>query len=354
MSDPDDVVAWLKAQIGRFTEERPIYERYADFLQEQLTRICREVAPSARVESRAKSVSSFAGKALRKRDRYADPVRQFTDLCGARVITTTQNDVDRVSRAIRARFLVDTVHSGNKTELMGASQFGYASVHFVVEPSAELPAAALDQLRARKAEIQVRTILQHAWATLAHDRLYKSPFPVPTSVTREMNRAAALLEEVDRDFSLVLEGLERFAGQLTPLEAAHVAEECQRLQMLIDVVPDRAEKRELALRLAAFAASRSEWSVVIGALTPYASDEVPAVWRELGIALCRQSLSPSDAEVADGLQHLMNAVEKNPDDAAAHAALASCVEDGDAARARRHYARAYELQPQPVLSGRLP
>src|SRR5205085_8535748 len=131
-----DLPTWLAAQVKTYAEqERPIYCKYADLIKDFLRQACNAIAPEASVESRAKTVSSFAEKAVRKHQKYDDPVHQLTDLCGARVITDTQEEAERVCQFIRKNFKVDDANSDDKAILLGASQFGYRSVHFVVQLS---------------------------------------------------------------------------------------------------------------------------------------------------------------------------------------------------------------------------
>ncbi len=253
--------AWLSNQVKTYAdEEQPIYKRYADFVSKVLRKACDTAAPVASVEARAKTVPSFAEKAIRKADKYTNPVQQLTDLCGARVITDTQEEVERICQFIRKNFKIDEANSDDKRVLLGSSQFGYRSVHFVVQlPNTktlagfELPPEIGME---RKAEIQVRTALENAWARLAHDRIYKSPFTVPDTVQREVNRTSALLEEVDRDFTLILDGLERYsAGQSSLLQVSRAEQELQTLRLIFESVKGADERRRIALRIASIAKS---------------------------------------------------------------------------------------------------
>ena len=60
------------------------------------------------------------------------------------------------------------------------------------------------------AEIQVRTILEHAWADLYHKWAYKNEFDIPDKMKREMAGIAARLEAVDNAFSGVQEELKNY------------------------------------------------------------------------------------------------------------------------------------------------
>src|SRR5437588_755934 len=247
-----DLSTWLAAQVKTYAkQEQSVYLIYADLLRDMLRQACNASAPEASVEARAKTISSFAEKALRKRHKYDDPVHQLTDLCGARVITDTKEEVERICQFIRQSFKVDEANSDDKAVSLGASQFGYRSVHFVVQLLRE-SACRTDAEKAqeigleRKAEIQVRTGLENAWARLAHDRIYKSPFKVPDSIQREMNRASALLEEADRDFTLILDSLERYSTSQAALATHSEAEiEINTLEMIYKNVAERGEQRQL-------------------------------------------------------------------------------------------------------------
>jgi ppGpp synthetase/RelA/SpoT-type nucleotidyltranferase len=86
-----------RKQIEAYTEVRPKYATYACALKRVLERACQVSFPDALVQARTKTVSGFAEKAARRFEKYPDAVNQFTDLCGARVIVQTTEQV----RAVR-------------------------------------------------------------------------------------------------------------------------------------------------------------------------------------------------------------------------------------------------------------
>jgi len=127
---------------------------------------------------------------------------RITDLAGVRIIAYFPSDVDKIVPLIEKEFKVDPKHSVDKRLSSDPAIFGYASIHFVVEFRPEmlkLPEYALfDKM---KCEIQVRTILQHAWAEIEHDIVYKSPGEIPfRRVRRRFACLAGLLEIADREF----------------------------------------------------------------------------------------------------------------------------------------------------------
>ena len=103
-----------------------------------------------------------------------------------RIITYFAEEVDAVAQLIEREFTIDRKNSIDKRMALDPDQFGYLSVHYIVSLAAnrsQLPEyAALSGL---SAEIQIRSILQHAWAEIEHDLGYKSQTAVPRDVVRQ-------------------------------------------------------------------------------------------------------------------------------------------------------------------------
>ncbi len=161
------------------------------------------------VTGRAKTVGSFAGKAIRNgpegQPLYDDPLTQITDTIGVRVITYVHSDVAAVAELLADQFeiLVDR-DLGEETASGGG--FGYASRHMLVAPDPERPLAPpYDALTGHSASLQVRTVLQHAWAEFEHDIRYKGSVPDEhaADLDRRFTLAAGLLELADREFSAI-------------------------------------------------------------------------------------------------------------------------------------------------------
>ena len=165
------------------------------------------------VAGRAKSVASFAAKADRTvegRPLYTDPLEEITDQIGVRVITYLHSDVTAVADLLGDQMRVlDDRDMGEETAREG--RFGYASRHLLVavDPTRSVP-AAYDGLRRRRAQVQVRTILQHAWAEFEHAIRYKGTIPEEHApeLDRRFTLAAGLLELADREFSSIRDQLQ--------------------------------------------------------------------------------------------------------------------------------------------------
>lgn len=141
--------------------------------------------------------------ALEKIDRkgYKKPEEQMTDLSGIRVILYFESDVDKVSKLISDSFGVDIDNSLDKSKVLSKDQIGYRSVHFVCtlgDARSTLP--EYSKLTELKFEVQVRTVLQHAWAELAHDSNYKFSGTLPPEIERKLYLYAGMLEIADKGF----------------------------------------------------------------------------------------------------------------------------------------------------------
>jgi predicted RNase H-like nuclease/ppGpp synthetase/RelA/SpoT-type nucleotidyltranferase len=165
------------------------------------------------VTGRTKSVASFAGKANRVvegRPAFADPLLQITDQIGVRVITYVHSDVEAVADLLADQLTVlDDRDMGQETASEG--RFGYASRHVLVAlDPARAEAAERHALRERTASVQVRTVLQHAWAEFEHDIRYKGTIPQEHApdLDRRFTLAAGLLELADREFSTIRDRLQ--------------------------------------------------------------------------------------------------------------------------------------------------
>jgi ppGpp synthetase/RelA/SpoT-type nucleotidyltranferase len=302
-----------KRQIDAYTQVRPQYATYADALKRVLERACQVSFPEAFVQARAKTVSSFAEKAARKFDKYPDAVNQMTDLCGARVIVQTAEQVRAVRSFIEANF--EILESEDKGLLLSKDEFGYRDMHYIVRLLPDRAGALgfnLDEqtaISAKRAEIQVRTWLQHAWADTLHDRMYKNKLKLSADITRTGALLAALMEEGDRNFNVLADDLDGLIANYTAVASkADVEKEIAIQQLILDNEIKAEKKPGLALKLARLAAASGDHQRVVKILAPWV--EVRDANRcelllELGHSLCSVHRErPSSDEYLQGKGYL--------------------------------------------------
>lgn len=181
-----------------YRKQRDDFVKLGDTVRSMLEGICTDagIKPLG-IEHRVKQEKSLAGKLERSGDWYSS-LEDLTDILGARIICFFSDDIDKIGKLVEERFAIDWGNSSDKRALIKADSFGYLSLHYICS----LPRGAgyPDNICGKKFEIQIRTVLQHAWAAINHDLGYKSEFGVPRDVTREFSRIAGLLEIADDEF----------------------------------------------------------------------------------------------------------------------------------------------------------
>lgn len=178
------------------------YVKYGKFLkrlQEMIKNILEIQGINFNVETRVKQKNSFVTKALEK--QYVDLKTQFTDFAGLRIVVNDIAQVKKVCEIIENEFLIDKKNSGDKLDGLDENKVGYLSVHFITSFTEEhLKIRENSPYKDLKVEIQVRTILQHAWAQMTHDKIYKYRGNISKKLLRQVNLLAGLLEIADNEF----------------------------------------------------------------------------------------------------------------------------------------------------------
>lgn len=199
------------------------YESYEPYLQEIMSHIHEMLKNTIRLSSqptyktRIKSFQSYYKKLLRQKPQEAsssDSLVCLTDMMGIRIICAFLEDISVVREQIERIFDVKEV------EVKGASQsfkeFGYESVHVLVGiPDSCMPENMPEDKKLPPelvCEIQIRTILQDAWAEVEHELVYKTeftPFDMPlrrklASMNASLSLADIIFQEI-RDYQKKLQ-----------------------------------------------------------------------------------------------------------------------------------------------------
>jgi putative GTP pyrophosphokinase len=161
------------------------------------------------VQHRAKDPKSLGRKAAipseidPARPKYDRPIKQITDLAGIRIITQLLGTLPEIDKLLHSEF--DILEQSDKgRELIEKERFGYQSIHYLAQIKPErVRLAEYQSYDGAVVEIQVRTILQHAWAEIEHDIQYKSSTAIPEEIRRRFMALAGMLEIADREFQAI-------------------------------------------------------------------------------------------------------------------------------------------------------
>src|SRR5574344_396420 len=208
-----------KASLQKIYESyEPLFNAILEKVEQKLKGVI-NLSSLPTYKSRIKSFQSYYKKILRQKPNESaqnDHLVTLTDMIGIRVICAFLEDLEEVEKQITSVFTVKEI------ERKGADQtfkeFGYESVHILIE----IPKDCLPEDYGKEGkmlpentvcEIQIRTILQDAWAEVEHELVYKSefnPFDKPlrrklASINASLTLADIIFQEI-RDYQNKLQG----------------------------------------------------------------------------------------------------------------------------------------------------
>ncbi len=234
--------------LERWAAERPIYEAWGHYVIEQVSARLVDKLPKVGIDIfirippkyRLKDDFSFVEKAF-YRKAYDDPYTQITDKVGTRFVVLLGTDVPVVGEAItsvetwKASKDRDPEEEANENPI----QFDYKALHFVVRNIAELEAEGVTIPPGTPCEIQVKTLLQHAYSELTHDTIYKPSVTKTPQMMRAAAKSMALLESTNDYFESVVEQVE--AAILPEREATALLREIYEAGVGRPAQPSRVE-----------------------------------------------------------------------------------------------------------------
>lgn len=161
------------------------------------------------VSYRTKTKEGILEKIGRK--KYKNPTEELTDISGVRIILYLESDIAKVSDVIKSTFNIDVKNSMDNEGRLSSDKVGYRSVHYVCDIGEKRNSLKeYEYISGLNCEIQVRTMLQHAWAELTHDRNYKLGANLPLQIQRKINLYSGMLEIADEGFSEIVNSIEEY------------------------------------------------------------------------------------------------------------------------------------------------
>jgi putative GTP pyrophosphokinase len=210
--------------VEEFAQKRHLYEKLGKVVVADLDQALRDRGLDKMihgvVNSRVKEIDSFRKKIAHK--PYSDPIKETRDLLGVRIVCLYPSLLSEIDEVIQETFTV--IRYEDKSKVEKPDLWRYSSVHYDCElPGDNSERRYEDGLQNLVFEIQVRTILQDAWATVEHRLGYKSEREIPDELKREFSALAGLFHIADERFQYIADQIEELkrtqnvAKKLAPL-----------------------------------------------------------------------------------------------------------------------------------------
>lgn len=163
-----------------------------------------KVEPGYRVKDKQSALDKL------KLKQYSDPQEQMTDLVGARFVVLLKSDMDILEKVLidYPSWVRSKDRDPGKEQKDRPKHFDYQSVHYIVRSPEDMVIGGVNVPANLPCEIQIRTLLQHAYAELVHDKFYKGRGHIPPSADRLVARCMALMETTDGMFVEAVSELE--------------------------------------------------------------------------------------------------------------------------------------------------
>lgn len=200
--------------LERWRTERAMYEAWGQYIQSTLSEaVSQAIKPvdlklffKMPVSSRVKEEPSLLAKAFHRPEKqYTDPYNDIEDKVGIRVVVLFSEDIEIVEQAINDCKNWTSVKARDFEDErdQNPSVFDYQSKHYIIRSAADIIHNEITITKDTPCEVQVRTILQHAYSELTHDTIYKPNVAAKPDVKRAAAKSMALIEATADYFTQV-------------------------------------------------------------------------------------------------------------------------------------------------------
>ncbi len=199
----------------RYEERLADYGRILQAMEERVRAALEAASLRPTIKGRVKSFDSWYAKRIRllrqARAAKCEPL-PIADAVALRAVCPFLGDLDKAEAALCSAFKVlDVERKGSNRSFR---EFGYESIHLMIELPEDLRITDLG-FDLPAIEIQLRTILQEAWAEVEHEIVYKAEFtPFDEPMKRKLAALSANLSLSDIIFQEILDYQRRLSAEL--------------------------------------------------------------------------------------------------------------------------------------------
>lgn len=161
---------YLDDLMTEYKEKKPLYEEFRLATHKALEALLHESGEKHQIISRTKTPEGLREKIIRKRSKgsYYHSVEEVEDLVGLRIVFYTERDKEKFIKKIKEEI------AGFMRVEEREKENGYRATHVVMSfGPTRLNLSEFKHFKGMKSEVQITSVLHHAWAELEHDLIYK-------------------------------------------------------------------------------------------------------------------------------------------------------------------------------------
>lgn len=198
-----------------YAAAKPQYEKALALFLSRISEILSQTGLRPTTKARVKEFDSYYAKKLRflkKAWTEKTAPSPVNDILAVRVVCPFLGDLAIVEKALAEHFSIEEIE--RKGAERSFREFGYESIHVLVRIPEDL-SPLCPNIERNVIEIQLRTILQEAWAEVEHELVYKAEFtPFDEPMKRKLAALNANLTLSDIIFQEILEYQKRLNVEL--------------------------------------------------------------------------------------------------------------------------------------------
>lgn len=191
--------------ISKYEEEKLLYEAWGNYILETISSQVKDISFQIEPKVRLKDTESLIGKAFYRGKNYTDPYSEITDKVGLRFVLLLGSEISIIDEIINksSDWCASKDRDFERERLDEPLAFDYQSMHYILTSKSKIEINNLEIPIGITCELQIRTLLQHAYSELSHSRIYKPSFDPTAKVKRVVAKSMALLETTDEYFEEV-------------------------------------------------------------------------------------------------------------------------------------------------------
>lgn len=223
---------------SQFQKLQKKYEKILHILSKKVELILANTGCNAQVKGRIKSFDAFYRKILERCQLQSieKPFESITDIIGIRIVVPFLEDLDKVENLVIKNF--EIIETEYKSRELTIREFGYDSIHILLllPDDVMVKAKMHDKM---KVEVQLRTILQDAWAEVEHELIYKTSIDkVEDTIRRKMIAVNATLSLGDTIFQEIRDYQRK--------RYKDIQERHKKLMDKVSTIPEKMEKLRIS------------------------------------------------------------------------------------------------------------